>query len=196
MVLSLSFILAGITFNSYHLQLAAGVFPVVLIGLAVLFPHSRIFVREHGKIFRPLIVLTLIMSTAYSAGVRRGATALSAQRATFLLRNSGLEFREVVLLRVLERGVLVRRPANSTLDFIPWDDVKQLSTVRRRKQPLWPSAASQICDGQPELNQPPSPAGRASHPLRGGLEYAQNACSVAQVQLLGVDRAQDLELPV
>lgn len=113
-----------------------GLIGAVLIAIPASLPISLIIIRVLGVrafslpgigIFNAVGVFCL----SIGMGLSEASVGLTRDEANFEVRLSDPdEVRKVVILRLFGRGALIRNPDGKTIEFVPTDRIKSISTTR------------------------------------------------------------------
>jgi hypothetical protein len=113
---------------------------VILFGLFVLsfyFPGAFLMIVAVSggfsvKVLVPTLVLSLLVALCF-LGLSLAESELSAPPNYRIAVHGQSSPEEVRLLRNLQRGLLIRRPNERAVEFIPWDEVHSIKQLERSR---------------------------------------------------------------
>ncbi|MDP3075815.1 hypothetical protein [Bradyrhizobium sp.] len=76
---------------------------------------------------RSIIAVPILVVVAFFVGQMKGNTALSTVEEPYKIKIKGGEERQRILLRNLDKGLLVRSPTHERIEFIRWDQIEEVT---------------------------------------------------------------------
>jgi hypothetical protein len=83
--------------------------------------------ENQRTIRKSLIIAPILIVVAFIVGQMKGTTALTTVDDPFKIKIKGGEDRQRILLRNLDKGLLVRSPAHERIEFIRWDQIEEIT---------------------------------------------------------------------
>jgi hypothetical protein len=115
--------------ESYTLTYALPIIVLWLGVVAVQLPYANADSETLQLVHRAMVATPVIALIAFSEGVQQGQNALETYSEPYQVElKAGGKLNRIVL-RAFDKGVLVRDPAESRVEFVRWDDMQGISRL-------------------------------------------------------------------